>query len=369
MKTKYSLLLLLVASLFVACKPDNEIIPERSNLKLKISTDEVLILNEEQQNDTVLTFEWNEATEIGKEFSFTYLFQIDIADNDFKTAINPITIENGENKIGFTAGELYDYIVEKWNKSAGEIIRIEARVAAKVNGPKFMYPEVATAMATIQTYVPESQSLYILGTATPVGMDASNALKMNEISNGRIYSWSGELQQGSFKFITQPGSMLPSLNKGVEDTILVVRNTEEEPDDYFIINQPGLYYIYLSKKEMTIKTSMLKYQNVYLIGNATSAEWEIDKAIEMTSEPTNPSTFTVQTTLKAGELKMPTAKSWSAPAFRPMVADGSITDTNTQVISAGDGPNDIKWKITAEQAGTYKITLDTEHNKIYFVKI
>lgn len=368
MKTKYNLLLTLIAFLFIACKPESEVLPERNNLILT-TTEELVVLNEEQQNEDVLTFEWDKATEIGSEYTFTYIFQLDIADNNFATAISPITVEDGAFSISFKAGELYDYIVEKWSRTAGEIIQIEARVVAKVNGPKFMYPEIATTKVSVQTYVPESQPLYILGTATTAGLNPNSAIKMTEMSNGRLYSWKGELQQGNFKFITTLGSMLPSLNRGEQDSLLVLRTSESEPDDYFEVYNSGLYYIYLSKKEMKMRLSMLKYQNVYLIGNATTAEWDIDKAIEMTPDPISPAIFTVQTTLKEGELKLPTAKSWDAPTFRPMQADGSITDTDTQVLSAADGPNDIKWKVTAAQAGTYKITLDTENNTIYFVKI
>ncbi|MDR1120330.1 MAG: SusF/SusE family outer membrane protein [Dysgonamonadaceae bacterium] len=373
MKTKYNLLLnnlLLIISifLFAYCRSEEEAATERNALTLS-TTENLVELNEAQLDEDVLTFEWTKAAEIGNGYTFTYLFQLDIADNNFETAISPVTIADGVFTAGFKAGELYDYIVEKWGRTAGEIVRIEARIVAQVNGPRFMYPEIATAKASVQTYIPESQPLYMLGTATSAGLNADNALKMTELSNGRIYSWKGELQPGDFKFITTLGSILPSLNRGTQDGQLVLRTLETDPDEQFSVYNAGLYYIYLSKKEMTMQLSMLKYQNVYLIGNATTAEWDIDKALAMTPDPVSPSLFTIQATLKEGELKMPTEKSWSAPTFRPMQADGSITDTKTQVIVAPDGPDDLKWKVTATQAGTYNITLDTENNTIYFVKI
>lgn len=368
MKTIYNLLLTLIVFFFMGCQEQKDIIPERNQLKIS-TTDELVVLDQSKLDEGVLTFTWNEAQEIGPEYSFTYILQLDIADNQFETAIEPISVGDGVFSYSFKTGELYDYIVEKWHGVAGQVTQIEARIVAKVNGPKFMYPEIATAKVSVQTYLPASQPLYILGTATEARLDPEKAIKMNEISNGKIYSWRGQMTPGNFKFITEIGFMLPSLNRGEQDSLLVLRNTEDAPDDYFTVNQAGLYYIYLSKKTMKINISLLKYQNVYLVGNATSVEWSIDKAIEMTPDPLSPSIFTVQTVLKEGELKMPTLKAWDSPTFRPMQANGSITETDTQVSSAADGSADLKWKITAAQAGTYKITIDTEKNKIYFVKI
>lgn len=368
MKKTYFIIITLLASFFISCQTDEKNEPERNNLKLT-STAESVILDENKQNENVITFEWNDATEIGTDYNFTYLFQLDIADNDFETATNPITIPEGVRSISFTSAQLYDYIVEKWNRPAGQLSQIEGRVVAKVDGPQFKYPEIATTKVSVQTYIPQSQPLYIFGSATPSGTNLNLAVKMNEVSNGRIYTYKGELKQGNFKFIMNLGSDLPSLNRGDKDSVLVLRTLDTEPDNYFTTYQSGLYYIYVSKKEMTIRMNLLKYQSVYLIGNSTTAEWNIDQALEMTPDPISPSTFTIQTTLKAGELKLPTSKSWSAPTFRPMQANGSITDTNTQVSSAADGAQDLKWLVTAAQAGTYKITLDTEKNKIYFVKL
>lgn len=368
MKVLYKILIACIALTFMSCEPEETVAPERKQLKIW-TTEEVVVLDESKLDEDVLTFTWNEAKEIGPEYSFTYILRLDIADNEFETAINPVVVGDGVFSYSFKTGDLYDYIVEKWHGVAGQITQIEARIVAKVNGPKFMYPEIATTKVSVQTYLPVSQPLYLLGTSTPVGLDPNQAIRMNEVSNGKIYTWKGELVQGNLKFITQIGSMLPSLNRGEQDTILVQRNELIEPDNYFAINQSGLYYIHLSKKTMKINISRLKYQNVYIVGNATSAEWSIDNPIEMKPDDINPAVFTVQTTLKEGELKMPTAKSWDSPTFRPTEANGSINKTDVQVSSAADGAADLKWKVTAAQVGTYKITLDTEKNKISFVKI
>ena len=368
MKILFKILTACIALTLMSCDVEETTAPERNQLKIWAS-EEMVVLDETKPNEDVLTFTWNEAKEIGPEYSFSYILRLDIADNEFETAIDPVTMGDGVFSYSFKTYELYDYIVENWHGVAGQITQIEARIVAKVNGPKFMYPEIATVKVAVQTYLPASQPLYLLGTSTPAGLDPNKAIRMTEVSNGKIYTWKGELAQGNLKFITQFGSMLPSLNRGEQDSMLVQRNEETEPDTYFSINQPGIHYISLSKKTMRISITRLKYQQVYIVGNATTAEWSIDNPIEMKPDAINPAIFTAQIALKEGEFKMPTAKSWDSPTFRPTKANGSINETEVQVTSAADGAADFKWKVTAAQVGTYKITLDTEKNKISFVKI
>jgi len=363
MKTKYHILLLLLASFFFSCEDNNDSgMPERSNLKLAVSTDSIF-LDENDLGKEVIVFSWNEATKIGEDYSFSYLFQIDIANNNFTTAISPVTLE-ANTSISFTTGELYDLIVEKWGKTAGELVEIEARVAAKVIGPKFQYPEIAHSKAIVKTFRPVSQPLYILGTATEGGLDADNATIMNEVSNGRIYTWKGLLKVGNFKFITNLGSMLPSYNRGTNANTIVERTNESEPDNYFEIVETGSYFVYLSKKDMSISYKRILLENLYLVGDATSIGWSPDNALPMTMDDVNPNIFTFNGPLMEGELKILSERRWECLTVRPLVENGSIQDENIQIV---ENP-DYKWRITADEAGLYKITLDVETKKIKFEK-
>lgn len=365
MKTIYHLLFsLLFVFAFVACNKDDDKTIERTQLKLEASAQSVT-LNQDAPDDVILSFSWNEATSLGPEYTFDYLFQIDIADNEFQSATDVVTLGANES-VSYTSSQLYDLIVEKWGKTAGEPVSVEARVAARVNGPKFQYPEIAYTTVRVTTYIPRSQALYITGSATPGGTDLNNADKMTELSNGRLYNWKGQLTAGGFKFITTPGVALPSYNKGADNSTLVKRTTESDPDEYFQISDPGLYYIYISLKEMSISYKKLLYENLYLVGSATAAQWDLDKLIAMTPDNLNPNIFTYQGALQEGELKILAQREFNGTTFKPLVADGSIESTDVQV-TPGEQP-DYKWKITAEQAGLYKITLDTEKMEIKFEK-
>lgn len=365
MKTIYHILFsLLFVFAFVGCDKDDDKVIERNQLKLEVSSQSVT-LDQDNPDDEILTFSWNEATSLGPEYTFDYLFQIDIANNDFQTATDAVTLE-GNGSMSYTSSQLYDLIVEKWGRTAGEPVSIEARVAARVNGPKFQYPEIAYVTTQVTTYVPRSQALYITGSASPGGTDLNNAEKMTELSNGRLYNWKGQLTAGGFKFITTPGQALPSYNKGADNSSLVKRESESDPDDYFQISDPGLYYIYISLKDMTISYKKLLYENLYLVGNATAAGWDLDKLIAMTPDNLNPNIFTYQGALQEGELKILAQREFNGTTFKPLDETGSIESTGVQV-TPGEQP-DYKWKISADQAGLYKITLDTEKMEIKFEK-
>lgn len=367
MKSKFYIPLMLATFglPLVGCddKDDKDI--ERNQLVLTPSATEVT-LTETDDPTPVLTFSWNTATDLGPDYSFTYLFQVDIADNNFASATDVAIVEpNGS--YGFSAGELYNLIVEKWGRTAGQPARIEARVAARVDGPYFKYPEIATASATVTTFMPVSKPLYLTGSATPGGIDLNAATGITELSNGRLYSWRGKLVPGTFKFITELGQEFPSYNMGDDNKTLVRRDNASQPDKLFEVYEEGTYSIYISLTDMSISYAKAMYEHIYLVGNATMAGWELDKLIELTPSPTNPNIYTYTGPLMEGEMKILTEREWNVPTVRPLKADADINSDTEVQITPGQDP-DYKWKVSSEQAGTYKITLDLEKLVINFEK-
>lgn len=112
-------------------------------------------------------------------------------------------------------------------------MKIQARVVAKVIGPKFVYPEISIITLEVKSYVPAPETLFLTGDATPAGTDLSKAIKMTEVEAGNVYQWQGVLKPGNFKFISILGESLPSLNKGAGDNTLVNRTLDSEPDNMF----------------------------------------------------------------------------------------------------------------------------------------
>ena len=360
MKSIYYSILFSSAVLFLTGCEKEITPPERNQLKLTASS-ESLTLSEDDNDQQALSFSWNDATPIGSDYTFTYMFQLDVANNNFETATKPVTPVDGHS-FGFTHAELYDLIVDTWGKSAGEPIELEARVAAKADGPKFQYPEIAYSKIKVITYLPVSQPVYLIGTATDAGLNPANGIKMNEISNGRLYEWKGKLKAGNFKFISVLGSMLPSYNMGATDNAVVERTSDEQPDNQFEVRDQGTYYISFSKKTMTVTKKKASYDVLYLVGSGCPAGWELDQLVPMYPDDKNPDLFTCQTNLQEGEVKILTQREWNSPTFKPKVENGSIDSPDVQRTD-GEQP-DYKWKITASQAGLYKITLDVTEGKM-----
>lgn len=110
----------------------------------------------------------------------------------------------------------------------------------------------------------------------------------------------------------------------------------------------------------------LTYDQVYMVGNATSVGWSINDAIPMTPTPGNPDQFTWEGPLYAGEIKFPTALSWSSDTFMSATPGQSISDN--KALLALSGNPDYHWVITDAQAGNYKITLNTKATTVDFQK-
>ena len=110
----------------------------------------------------------------------------------------------------------------------------------------------------------------------------------------------------------------------------------------------------------------LTYDQVYMVGNATSIGWSINDAIPMTPTPGNADEFTWEGPLFAGEIKFPTALSWSSDTFMSATPGQAISDD--KALLALSGNPDYHWVITDAEAGNYKITLNTMESTVVFQK-
>ena len=266
MKTIYHILFsLLFVLAFVGCDDDDDKVIERNQLKLTASAQSAT-LTPDATDDEIISFSWNEATSLGADYTFSYLFQIDIADNNFQSATDVRTFGPNES-ISYSSTELYDLIVEKWGKTAGEAVYVEARVAAKVEGPKFKYPEIATTKVQITTYKPTSQPLYITGTATTGGTDLNAAEKITELSNGRLYNWRGQLKQGGFKFIT-------TLDQTALEDLLALPAALDSGETVADVQELAVYGLETPKKYITVTSDGVDV--VYYLGDqAADGRWYV----------------------------------------------------------------------------------------------
>ncbi len=107
-------------------------------------------------------------------------------------------------------------------------------------------------------------------------------------------------------------------------------------------------------------------QQLYMIGDATVAEWDCDNPLELTKE--SDTKFTITTNLFVGEFKFPWVKGgamWSSKTYMPMnngaeVGTAGLSADNREFYLSPNGQPDEKWKVTT--AGRYQITLNLENS-------
>jgi hypothetical protein len=128
----------------------------------------------------------------------------------------------------------------------------------------------------------------------------------------------------------------------------------------------SLFAISCKKEIKAGEPITLTYDQVYMVGNATSIGWSINNAIPMKPTAGNPDEFTWEGPLFAGEIKFPTALSWSSDTFMSATPGQSITDN--KALLALSGNPDYHWVVKDAEAGNYKITLNTKQSTVIFQK-
>ncbi|WP_114782821.1 SusF/SusE family outer membrane protein [Botryobacter ruber] len=364
-----SVLLLLFASLFLAsCDPEEEaVMPVKASTPVLSASSDALVLNQKNINKAGLTFEWTPGTNRGTNTAIDYTLQLDKKGNNFATPV--------EYKLGravysnsLSVGALHELLTTRFGVAPGTAGELEARLVS-APATTALAPEFSnTVTVSITPYIPVTPTLYLLGSATPNGWNTGNATPLTVSSTDpTVFTYTGPLSVGEFKFITTLGQFLPSYNKGTAANQLVLRTDDSQPDEKFSITKAATYKVTVNLADLSVAIAEQAgppYSRLWVVGDAAPTGWDLDNAAEMTKSASDPFVFTFTDYLKAGELKIATAKDWGAPFYRPTVADAPTTSTAVQV-SAGDP--DYKWKIA--QAGVYKVTLNLRTMTIAFAPV
>lgn len=181
---------------------------------------------------------------------------------------------------------------------------------------------------------------------------------------------------GEFKVGTQASFdpsvvfLRPEMNlQGSGTDLPVVSWSESEnSDDYKWQLNNGTYKINLDLRENKIDiVSFTPFDNMYMVGNATPADWNIGNATPMVKQSST--VFTWRGTLIPGEIKFSADKQsdWNGAWF--LASQNGIEPTGAveQMLFSYPGSTpDNKWKIN--QGGTYNITLDQLKETVIFEK-
>lgn len=323
------------------------------------ASDQVIVLDITAPQSNVVTFEWTPGSNFNTNTAITYVFELGLS--GFTKSVE-VELKQGKNSVSYRTEELNKILLDNFDVNPGDEVDLEARVTATVHSENIQ-PQISEVVKLkITGYKPVSSALYLIGGAAPNGWSADDATKMNTVSGAAGgFVWQGKLNAGELKFITTLGEFLPSYGKGSDETKLLLRESDDEPDDKFTIPATGIYKISVNIINLTIHIETLdapEYSDLWFVGNPTG--WNFKP---MTSDMSDPFIFYYNADLSAGgEFKIATAENWDAAFFRP-VTDQQAEGTGLDVDKwAGDPDN--KWNITG---GVYKIKLDTRDMKIDIV--
>ncbi|WP_291527943.1 SusF/SusE family outer membrane protein [Bacteroides sp. UBA939] len=315
-----------------------------------------IVLNEQAHADDALELSWTTGTNYGTGNKISYTLEIAEAGTNFATPY--IALENAVQEYTWkkSVEELNTILREHFGAEASESISLEARLTAKVVDREEL--QVATTSFSVTAYEPLTATLYLIGDATPGGWSADNAAEMTRKSNG-IFTWTGRMTPGSFKFITTLGAFLPSYNKGT-DGKLVLRTSDSQPDEPFTIEEEFNYTVDANLFTGVVTLAQTEnltpaYDQLYLVGNVTDWGFAPMKRDVLDAFLFRHAAFFEAA--KGGEFKFGTSEGNWENMYKAKSANASYTDTEVEFVSGFDPDN--KWLLKdGELDKAYKICVD-----------
>ena len=337
----------------------------RARVPVLTASEATLQLRQAQDNQTALTFTWTPGANGGTNAAIVYTVQFDRQGSNFAS---PVEVEMGKGVYTSTyrVADLNTLLMQELQLPAGTAAGLEARVKSMplAEGAEAVYSN-AVAL-TVTPYQAVSETLFLVGSATPNGLDAANATPLERSpNNATVFTYMGPLTPGGFTFITALDQMLPAYTQGADAGTLLYRTDGGQPDESFTVETPGTYLLTVNLETLTLTLQQQlgpAYERLWIVGDATPVGWSIDQADALQQDPTDPFLFSYNEVLKAGDFKIATALNWDAPFYRPLTNYPALSVKTVQV-SAGDP--DHKWKIT--EPGPYKITLNLRNNTVNIV--
>lgn len=331
-----------------------------NELALAASKTEI-ILDEQAHADNALELTWTTGTNYGTGNKITYTLELAKAGSNFADPY--VAVENAVQEYTWkkSVEELNDILRTRFGAVGTENISLEARLTAMVTGKD--EKQIATTAFNVTAYKPLTATLYLIGSATPNGWSADNATEMTRKDNG-IFTWTGKMTVGEFKFITTSGAFLPSYNKGT-DGKLTLRTSDEQPDVPFTIEEDHNYTV-----EANLFTGLLTltqtetlappFDRLYFVGNANG--WAFDA---MKRDAIDPYLFRMGKLFDsnmAGEFKFGTAQGSWENMYKAKNANAAYTDTEMTFVKGFDPDN--KWVLKDNECDkAYKICVDIRTGK------
>lgn len=343
------------ACMLPSCSDNDYTEMDKGSVELALTANKKdVALNEKDHAVAAISLAWTTGTNHGTGNRINYTLELAEAGTGFA---DPCIVKDNVQQVYTwqpTVEELNELVRSQFGINAGQQIELEARVIATVTGLDDI--QTAETAFTVTPYEPVTSTLYLIGDATPNGWSADNASEMTRSDNG-VFTWTGNLTAGNFKFITTLGQFLPSYNNNGNGK-LVYRTSDDQPDLQFSIEEAHCYKVDVNLLDLTITYTQTEgvtppYDQLYFVGNET--DWGFRP---MSQDPLDPFLFRIGVFFtKGGEFKFGTADGSWENMYKAANANAPYTDTAVEFVKGFDPDN--KWVLTeAETNLAYKICLD-----------
>lgn len=217
--------------------------------------------------------------------------------------------------------------------------------------------------------------------------DWGRPYEMTKSEDGKTFTWTGNVtgdnQEMKFALLQQSLSgdvqLMPNMSGTTnKDVVLNVEmdaypviyyeNESFKRDNKWKIKEKGTYTVTVNVETMQVKVEKLD-DVVYLVGTALTGGYDLKKAPYFTKNSEGKYELTVN--LQVGDFKILSKIEYNkdnhdyyAPGADTPFEPGS----NMSVDYRQENEQDYKWQVTADQTGTYKLTLNTSDMTLTAVK-
>ncbi|MCU4165889.1 SusF/SusE family outer membrane protein [Carboxylicivirga caseinilyticus] len=226
-------------------------------------------------------------------------------------------------------------------------------------------------------------NLYLVGSATPAGWDASGYAMEQSNSNGNLFTYSGPLKAGEFKVHTEASGDFCAGNwlMPIDETQNTALTTSaplsyrdgagcSAADTKWVIEADGIYTITVDQTSGTESISLTvlsSYAQLYMVGDATPNGWDLNNATLLSKE--SEGVYSWSGELLSGEFKITSVKTFNDgwAWYMPLAQGQSLALTSCQEVVSGSG-TDLKWVVDAVTAGNYDITVNLSAPSVSIVE-